>query len=395
MHLTMNRRASFLLLVFFTCVGSPLEAAPRHVYLTWQNDPSRTMTVNFQTMEKLHDPVVYYSSDPAALDDATRRTAARGSSHQIEGLPDGRWVHWIELLDLEPGATYHFIAGDEEHGWSKPMKFRTIPDDARPLRFVIGGDTDPMNPEIQSQIYREAASLEPQFVAIGGDLAYADGRLENIEKWDRWFELWAENMVTPAGYVAPMVLAIGNHEVRGFYGKSPKEAPFYYGFFAQSGQRAFYSRTFGGLMAFHLLDSNHTMPIEGEQTEWLRRQLEAHKHIPYQFAMYHVPLYPSSRGFGSDGSPKAREHWGPLFDRYRLTAGFENHDHTYKRTHLLRDGKVVEKDGTLYLGDGSFGRGARSVDYPQRSYLVRSAGVYHFWLVDVTAKGVEYRALNE
>lgn len=390
--------AAFLplvLAVFFCCLRADAEAAPRHLYLTWQDDPSRTMTVNFQTMEPLQDPVVYYASTPENLQDPSQRSAARGSSHQISGLEDGRWIHWVELRDLEPGATYYFAAGDERSGWSRPMKFRTIPDDARPLRFVIGGDTNPMNPGIQSMLYREAARLEPQFVSIGGDLAYADGLLKNIGKWDRWFELWAENVVTPTGYQVPMVLAIGNHEVRGHYGGDPEKAPFYYGFFAQSRQRAFYSHTFGKLVAFHVLDSDHTMPIEGEQTEWLRQQLEAHKQMPYQFAMYHVPLYPSSRGFGSGGSPKAREHWGPLFDRYRLTAAFEHHDHTYKRTHPLRDGKVVEKDGTLYLGDGCFGIGPRAVDYPRRWYLARSAGVYHFWLVDVIKEGVEYRALNE
>lgn len=43
----------------------------------------------------------------------------------------------------------------------------------------------------------------------------------------------------------------------------------------------------------------------------------------------------------------------PLFEEYELTAAFENHDHTYKRTHRIRDGWWIPR-GVLYLGDGAW-----------------------------------------
>ncbi|MEX1015471.1 MAG: metallophosphoesterase family protein, partial [Phycisphaeraceae bacterium] len=330
----MKRHAPFTLpavLVFaslvFLLLTVPAGAAPRHVYLTWQGDTSRTMTVNFQTMEAIEHPVVRYSRDAAALPGEDYQGLADGrwiqetaaqSSHQIEGLADGRWIHWVELRDLEPGATYHYVAGDEANGFSEPMTFRTLPADDSPLRFVVGGDSHPEATELQGDLFRHAAAQSPQFVLFGGDLAYANGNLENIDKWDAWFDLWTTHMVTPDGLQIPMVLAIGNHEVRGGYGQTPDEAPFYYNFFAQSGRQGYYSRTFGELLAVHVLDSNHTTPFEGAQTDWLEQQLQDYADYPYRFAMYHQPLYPSKRDYHDHHLAPGREAWAPLFDRYEL-----------------------------------------------------------------------------
>ncbi|MEX0654630.1 MAG: fibronectin type III domain-containing protein [Phycisphaeraceae bacterium] len=374
---------------------APAGAAPRHVYLTWQGDTSRTMTVNFQTMAAVDQPVVRYSRDAAGLHREGHHETAAHSSHQIEGLADGRWIHWVELRDLEPGETYHFVAGDEKSGFSEPKRFRTLPADDSPLRFVVGGDSHPGATELQADLFRHAAAQSPQFVLFGGDFAYADGNLDEVDKWDAWFDLWAEHMVTPDGHQIPIVGAIGNHEVQGGYGQTPAQAPFYYGFFAQSGRQGYYSRTFGQLLAVHVLDTNHTTPFEGAQADWLEQQLQDYADYPYRFAMYHQPLYPSKRDYHDHHLAPGREAWAPLFDRYELTVGLEFHDHTYKRSHLIRDGEVVESDGTLYLGDGSFGRSPGEVDYPHRWYLARAGGLYHFWLVELNADSAEYRAINE
>jgi len=63
----------------------------------------------------------------------------------------------------------------------------------------------------------------------GGDLAYANGR--SWERWLDWIEVYADHAVSEDGYSIPFVVAIGNHEVNGGYGKTPKEAPMFYNFF--------------------------------------------------------------------------------------------------------------------------------------------------------------------
>jgi acid phosphatase type 7 len=392
-HICQFRGTLLRALLVLLLSGSCLQAAPRFVYLTWQGDTSRTMTVNFQTMAAAESPRVQYAASADALNNPQQRRTAQGTSHQIPGLPDGRWVHWIELRDLEPGQTYHFIAGDDAGGFSEPLKFRTIPADDAPLRFVVGGDSNAHGGDLQVSLFRQAAAQSPQFMLFGGDYAYENGDLEEVGLWDAWLDMWTKHMVTPDGHLIPIVGAIGNHEVRGGYKQPHASAPFYYGFLAQAGEHGYYTRTFGRLMALHVLDTDHTTPYEGAQTTWLERQLDSHQQYPFRMALYHVPLYPSRRNFGEGGSPTGRKLWGPLFDRFRLTAAFEHHDHTFKRSHLLRDNKVVEQDGTLYLGDGAFGRGG-SVDYPPRWYLARSGGMVHFWRVDLSREGAEYRAID-
>ena len=49
-----------------------------------------------------------------------------------------------------------------------------------------------------------------------------------------------------------------------------------------------------------------------------------------------------------------RKHWSPLFDKYGLDAAFENDHHIYKRSNLIKGGKV-DPSGTLYIGDGAWG----------------------------------------
>lgn len=123
--------------------------------------------------------------------------------------------------------------------------------------------------------------------------------------------------------------------------------------------------------------------------------MEADRSYPFHFAIYHVPLYPTKRPYAGGGSSAGRATWLPIFDKHRLTTAFEHHDHVFKRTKLLRNNQV-DPDGTLYLGDGCWGQGARVLDdTAPRWYHEKVASIQHFWLVDVSKKRVEYRAINK
>ena len=61
---------------------------------------------------------------------------------------------------------------------------------------------------------------------------------------------------------------------------------------------------------------------------------------------------------------------------------------------MLRNNKVDEH-GTLYLGDGCWGQGARPVTSGLRWYEEKSGSIQHFWCVDVSQNRVEYRAINK
>lgn len=377
---------------FISLIALAAHAAPRHVYLTWQGDTSRTITVNYQTLEPVGASTVHYDTKPRNGRTGAYRYTATGSAHQIPGQADGRKIHWVELGGLTPGKTYYFIAGDPRHGFTAERKFRTVPSGSQSLRFVIGGD---MGASSDLAVFlQQAAKLSPAFGVVGGDIAYAGDLLTNYSKWDAWLDHWETNMVTPGGYSVPMVLAIGNHEVRGGTATSPTNAQFYLRYFAQNGERTYYSRTFGKNLAMFLLDSGHLSRHGGAQAAWLDAQLSAQRDVPTKFAVYHVPLYPSVRVYDGAGSVVGRQTWLPIFDKHHLTAAFEHHDHAFKRTLLLRENKP-DPDGTLYLGDGGWGMPARKVDAELRWYEAKAASIQHFWCVDVSRNRVEYRAVNK
>jgi len=384
--------ATCLFAAIASIIAQTIHSAPRHVYLTWQGDTSRTITVNYQTFEPTEASTVYFDTKPRNGRTNAYGHKATGTSHQIPGLLDQRRIHWVELSGLAPGETYYFIAGDSRNGFTAEQKFRTIPAGPQKLRFVIGGDMGVSSSV--AVLLQQAAKLSPAFGVVGGDIAYAGDMLTNYAKWDAWLDLWETNMVTRAGYTVPMVLAIGNHEVRGGSASSPTNAQFYFRYFAQGQDRSYYARTFGQNVAMFLLDSGHISPHDGEQAAWLEAQLTAREGVPHKFAVYHVPLYPSYRPFEGSGSAKGRQIWLPIFDKHHLTTAFEHHDHTFKRTQLLRENKLDAR-GTLYVGDGCWGQSARKVSAELRWYEAKAASIQHFWCVDVSRDRVEYRAINK
>ena len=364
--------------------------APRHVYLTWRGDPATTLTVNAQTLEGDPGLAVRYDTEPRGGDPEAYRYRAAGTAHQVEGLPDGRSVHWIDLTDLTPDGPVYFVVGSDARGFSAEVAARTLPDDDRPVRFAAGGDLG-VGDEMR-RLLRAAAARDARFALVGGDIAYVNGDLGRVETWDVWLDAWQADMVTPDGFAIPMVLAVGNHEVRGGYLGGPERTPFYLGFFAQPGNPSYFRFPIGTNAVVYVLDTGHVVPHE-TQTEWLSERMAADRDVPFRFATYHIPLYPSHRPYDGRSSELGRAHWGPVFDRHRLTAAFENHDHTLKRSKPLRAG-AVDPEGTLYFGDGAWGRGDRTVDLSPRWYLDKAGANRHVWLVDVAADGVVYRAVD-
>ncbi len=373
----------------------PLPSAgskPQAVYLTWQGDTSSAITVNYLTAEEDARSIVYYDTESRGGDPHSYRFSASGRSHKLPKVPNEPKVHWTELKNLAPGKSYFFIAGDPRYGVSAERKFRTVPNDGSTVRFVTGGDMGAWDGT--RQIIRQAAAREPHFALIGGDVAYANGNPKNLHLWENWMRQWTEEMITPQGFTIPVALAIGNHEVSSRYDGKAEDAPFYFGFFAQSGKRSYFRRQFGPNMVVYFLDSGHIASHQS-QTAWLESQLKADGDIPNRFAIYHVPLYPSHRDYAGQKSELGRLHWEPLFSRYELTAAFENHDHTFKRSKKLLNGEVAPNGrGVLYLGDGCWGRNPRTLPIQKRWYLDKTSSTMHFWQVDVSSQKTQYRAVN-
>jgi acid phosphatase type 7 len=366
-------------------------AEPLYVYLTWQGDTGQTMTVNYHTTAPAASQVLY-DTKPRGGDPQAYRHSADGAAHQIAGLPVQRWIHVAELTGLKPGGTYYFVAGDPEHGYSEERAFRTMPRRETPIRFVTGGDMGVDGAMIP--LTEQAARLDPQFVLIGGDIAYVNGDVNEYAKWDAWFDQWCSTMITSDGLTIPMVLSIGNHETNRLDTRYPPyKAPFFIGYFAQEGMNTYFTRHFGQNIVLFVLDSGHISPHYGAQAQWLAQEMERNVDVKYKFALYHVPLYPSHRAFEGEWSRRGRLYWEGKFSKFGLTAAFENHDHTYKRSKRITNGEL-DPNGVLYIGDGCFGRSARTVEDELPWYLEKASSTEHFWYVEVDRDGIEFRAVD-
>jgi hypothetical protein len=374
---------------FQACPGT--SNAPLHVYLTWQGDTSTTMTVNFQTSDGGGTPTVYYDSLSQNGWFDRYAYSAQGTSHQIDGLVDGRYIHSVELTALEPGTTYYFTVALGDGVSAVERKFRTIPAGDEPIRFFTGGDMY-IEPE-EELMLEQAIKVDPMFGLIGGDIAYDNGRLDAYQNWDIWLSRWESIMVTSEGHMVPMVLAIGNHEVATSYGGAPEDAPFYMGYFAQGTGRSFFSLTFGANLVIYVLDSGHLAFHGGDQRAWLDQAMANHEGLTHHFAVYHVPLYPSHRQFMGEYSFVGRREWVPVFDKHGLDTAFENHDHLLKRTKRMKNG-MIDPMGTMYLGDGCFGRPPRAINEYNWWYLDVARSTRHFWSVEVNATQAAYTAIG-
>jgi hypothetical protein len=359
---------------------------PNALFLTWQRDPTTTMTVQWIGSETdgAQRPIWFAEKGGQLWQTQT---------HSTRRFPmTDHWIHRAELTGLKPDTDYVFHVGTD----SAEQGFRTMPaKDTNAIQFVSGGDSGVGDAPRHSN--RLAAAQAPGFVIMGGDIAYENGR--DPSRFLEFLGNYSEDL-RDGQRLIPLVPCIGNHEVDGGYDQPRTAAPFYYsvfdGLFPETG---YATLDFGDYLSLLLLDTGHTSPIGGEQASWLEKVLKEREECPNVFAVNHVPAYPSHREFQGDAEDSGtgaanRKYWVPLFERYNVDAVFEHHDHTFKRTHPLLDGQTNDK-GVLYLGDGSWGRIRKPTEMEKRPYLAVASENYHISVHRIEGRQQFHVALSD
>ncbi|MBA4188147.1 MAG: hypothetical protein C0467_09030 [Planctomycetaceae bacterium] len=373
---------------------------PDTLFLTWQRDPTTTMTVQWvgRTRES-DDPVVRYADRGKGVwvtGPLTTRQPFPVFTTTF-GFPTGPTdlsVFRAELTGLTPGTEYEFRIGTN----SPIYRFRTMPSKAtRAFHFISGGDCGVNLHAIANN--RVAAKQDPMFVLIAGDLGYDNG--VSAETALQFIRNYSRTMTDSQGRLIPLVASIGNHEVRGGFGKTLKEATFFTPFFGGLYRETSYGvLDFGDYLSLVLTDTGHAAPIGGEQTVWLDKTLADRAGRPHLIVANHVPCYPSYRPpegkadkFGT--GEEQRKFWVPLFEKHQVDVVLEHHDHTFKRTHPLKSGVVDEKTGIVYLGDGSWGKLRVPKEPEARPYLADVNSTYHLTLHRLEGEQSFHLALDE
>lgn len=377
------------LLVASQTIGKPFD--PIAIYLTWQHNPSTTMTIQWLSDLKSEEDLVEYK----AIGDLEWQK--KEGIHSQMPLETPYMIHRVELIDLKPGTEYCFKPGHD----AVVYQFRTMPTTLEmPVRFVAGGDIYHDSLDVLETMNKVAAKTDPHFALLGGDIAYSTGlegyeHKENMTRWMEWLQAWKRTMVTPKGFLIPIIPVLGNHDVVGGYSKTAREALAFNTLFPMPGPSGYNVLDMGNYLSIFMLNSGHVGFIAGAQTAWLEQALSSRQFVPNKFALYHVGAYPSFRDCNREICQVIRKNWVPLFEQYGLNTAFENHDHTYKRTYPIRKNKV-DPTGVVYLGDGAWGvEDPRTPKTPKELwYLIKSAKIRNILLVTVGMNSCTYQALN-
>lgn len=164
--------------------------------------------------------------------------------------------------------------------------------------------------------------------------------------FEQWFD-WLtdhEQTITQSGRLLPLIPTRGNHDLGLMFGEVFDFEPFDENYFVTD---------LGPLAA--LVTLNTEASIAGNQTGWLREQLErARPRHQWLLAQYHRPAFPAV-GFPS----RALSQWVPLFDEFGLDLACEGDGHVIKRTLPIRANQH-DPSGVVYIGEGGLAVGQRT-----------------------------------
>ncbi|MBI5596086.1 MAG: metallophosphoesterase [Elusimicrobia bacterium] len=214
--------------------------------------------------------------------------------------------------DLAAGADFQYSIPGREGSWTA----RTLPPAGKPLRFAVFGDAG-SGSKGQMETAKVLASWLPDLLLIAGDVVYPSGKDARYDA--RFFAPYGGLLSRRPVFPAP-----GNHDYGNTTDREKGRHRLDEGY-ARVFRRPPYYSFEAGDAHFAVLDTNDP---GAAQRDWLEADLAAAK-SPWKFVLMHVPLYSTGPRGGSDSM---RRTFGPLFDRHRVDAVFQGHDHHYERT---------------------------------------------------------------
>jgi acid phosphatase type 7 len=389
----MKYLSRILVLVFLILSQIALgQGGPHAFYLTWMTDPTSTITIDWHSNEMEFETLKF-----------RKKGSEKWNEFESTVLPfpfSDRLVHRVGIQGLEAETAYEI----QFNGLDSIFYFRTLPAtlNETSLKIAIGGDSMHQKEWLETT-NRIAASYEPDFVIIGGDMAYENGAAENLQRIYDWFDAYTKTLVTEDNRILPCIVAIGNHEVvGGYYNKHEgyeqtdeyryRLAPYFYSLFAFPGLPGYNVLDIGNYLSLIILDTEHSNPVLGEQTKWLEKTLEERRDVLHKIPIYHVPAYPSVRDYEGFTQSLVRENWPPIFEANGVRIAFENHDHAYKRTFPLKN-MQLDQSGIVYVGDGAWGVDPRDIHSVFDTWYLKKAQKTRAFTI-LTLEGREFSLIS-
>ena len=291
------------------------------------------------------------------------------------------------ISELKRDTQYFYLVESELPDGKKITSdvstFQTAPAQDTPFAFAVISDTQ-SNPKVNGAIAKLAWARRPSFLLHSGDLVDRGG------KSDDWIDEFFASM-HPLISRVPMFPVLGNHEdnAKNYFDYMVLPAPEYY-----------YQFSYGNA-DFFMIDSNRKVDPDSEQYKWLDKALGESK-ATWKFVCHHHPPYSSDENdygdlWKSNKSTRGDLRMRPLtriYEKHKVDIVWNGHIHSYERTWPLREGKAVEKDGTIYMITGGGGGGLETPG-PYRPYFQNNVQRgHHYVMVSMNGRTLEMRSFD-
>jgi len=301
--------------------------------------------------------IMWLTDQPAS---STVEFGQKASLGQKVSLADKKKVHEVALTGLEPETPYFYRVISEADGnklRSEIYTFQTAVHQESAFAYVVIGDTRTYAKRFE-KIAQLAWAERPNFVLHVGDVV-SNGK--NREEW-------LDEFLQPASILmhrVPLYVAIGNHE---------RNAHWYYDYMSYPKPENYYSFKYGN-SEFFIVDTNDDLKPGSKQYQWLEKALAAST-AKWKFVAHHHPPFSSDendygdtyKGKSTLGDLRVRKNLVPLYEKYHVDIVWVGHIHTYERSWPIKNGKVDQKDGVIYIQAG--GGGAELEDFaPTRTWF--------------------------
>ncbi|MBQ4822372.1 fibronectin type III domain-containing protein [Aquimarina sp. MMG016] len=368
-----------LFFLFVILIGLQAQASNDKYRLTLRGNPATSIVIGWNQTSG-SNPVVYYgTTDFGTNYNSYTNSKAPDRNVSYKGMNNT----FARLTGLQPNTAYYFVIRDNQ-GISERFWFKTAPADNSRLSFIAGGDSR-NNRTPRRNANSLVAKLKPHAVLFGGDMTDSD----SSSQWQNWFNDW-QLTIASDGRMFPIIAARGNHE---------DSNNSIYNLFDVPSSSVYYAITFGNnLVRTYTL--NTEISISGNQTAWLRNDLNANPNAIWKMAQYHKPMRPhvSSKGEGNN----QYNNWAQLFYDKGVKLVVECDAHTVKTTWPVRpsagsgndEGFVRDNtNGTVYVGEGCWGAPLRS-NNDNKSWTRNSSRFNQFKWIFVDENKIETRTIR-
>ena len=360
----------------------PIDAEPEMVikpYLQWGTADS--MTIMWETAHACRG-IVRYGLDA-------------GCEQEVREA-EPRTIHEVTLTGLEGDMFYYYSTlspaeneGDEiSVAASLPTDVRTFQTAAgpdAPVGFTVICDSQ-AQPEVVKRVAEAMWEFRPQFALLGGDLVTTGTNKQH------WTEHYFPNMDPLASRVV-VYPVLGNHE---------QNATHYYNYMHLPEPEYYYTFRRGQIQ-FFMIDSNKSVAPGSEQYAWLDDQLAA-SDAHWKICMHHHPPFSSDDDYGNDWKrPLSQMTFGDtnakqlvaLYDKHAVDVVWSGHIHSYERTWMLRAGKPVTENGTVYMITGGAGGHLETFGPYRPAFQHRVRRGHHFSYVTCFGDTLDIKAFDD